>query len=127
MSVRSRSTRDVPSGRVPRLRLAAPPPDPPDPPDPPAPDATQPRPIGVLLCVLPCGTTQSTAIARAWAPGDPARCRLCPSCSVDANNVCLVVAPGRVPDSDAALFALHGAAKSGGRVPARRDQGARSS
>jgi hypothetical protein len=110
MSVPVPSSRDGWSRSVPSLRLI---PLPPEVCGPPAPAASQPRPISVLLCDIPCGTTVCTAIARVWNEGDPARCRLCPTCSADANNVCLVVAPHQVPDAAAALFALREDARMG--------------
>jgi hypothetical protein len=110
MSVTLPSSRNGRSRSVLSLRLV---PRPPEVARSPAPDASQPRPIGVLLCDIPCGTTLCTAIARVWNEGDPARCRLCPTCSADANNVCLVVAPHQVPDAAAALFALRGDARMG--------------
>jgi hypothetical protein len=69
-------------------------------------DRFQPMPIG--LQIAPAGTTKhpKTAIARSWREGDPARCRLCPTCFANPTNFCVVVTPGIVAPKDAALFRL---------------------
>jgi hypothetical protein len=46
-----------------------------------------------------------TSIARLWADGDEAKCRLCPSCRA-ADGMCLVTTTRPVADDDAELFAM---------------------
>lgn len=48
-----------------------------------------------------------TAIARAWAPGDAARCRLCRECTA-CDDLCVVQVAAPVADEDASLFARRG-------------------
>lgn len=66
----------------------------------------QPMPIG--LHMAPAGTRQhpQTVIGRSWREGDPARCRLCASCSVNPTGFCIIVADGVVDPRDAALFRM---------------------
>jgi len=62
----------------------------------------QPEPLSCLIAIV----HSHTAIYRHWAPGDPARCRLCPgrSCTADAFDNCLVLTSQVVPDEEAELF-----------------------
>src|SRR4051812_16206478 len=48
-----------------------------------------------------------TAIARTWAPGDTARCRLCPACTAH-RGLCVIQVEGPVADAAAPLFARRG-------------------
>jgi hypothetical protein len=68
----------------------------------------QPRPIDLLVLHESGPEGPSTRIARLWAKGDAARCRLCPKhlCRVSPHGMCMVKVPCNVPDHLAALFPL---------------------
>lgn len=48
-----------------------------------------------------------TAIARLWAPGDTARCRLCEVCTA-RGDLCVVGTTEQIPDEEMWLFSLRG-------------------
>lgn len=66
----------------------------------------QPRPIGLtVITIEDCGLT---VIKRQWAPGDPARCRLCPrgKCGADSFDSCVVVARRPVDRASTGLYSV---------------------
>lgn len=69
-------------------------------------EPTQPYPSLVIYAPVKQGPFHTTAIARTWANGDEARCRLCSECNVTGGQ-CLVNVPWHVPRESAALFAYH--------------------
>ncbi|AGA28736.1 hypothetical protein [Singulisphaera acidiphila] len=74
----------------------------------------QPRPVQWFVAShAPLWPT--TAIARVWANGDEARCRLCPGRECMASHgVCLVLISKAVPAEDAGLFKLDPPQPEGG-------------
>lgn len=72
-----------------------------------SPDLIRPMPTNTLVANLRAGAQACTVIARTWAPGDAARCRLCSECSASADGLaCLVIAGRHVPDADAPTFGI---------------------
>ena len=63
----------------------------------------QPVPLFALLARTPDG--KNTAITRRWPEGRSESCRLCPAGRCRAvQDVCLVLAPGKVSDADAIMY-----------------------
>lgn len=62
--------------------------------------AEQPKPLGTHVNYF----EGVTAISRLWAPGDPEKCSLCPTCAVGPLGMCLIQVIGFVPERGAPLF-----------------------
>lgn len=64
----------------------------------------QPKPTTVVASVIATSDGERvTGIARSWAKGDSARCRLCRDCSA-VGDVCIVVTTAVLRPGEAALF-----------------------
>jgi hypothetical protein len=66
-----------------------------------------PRPIDCQVSYIPTGYGyQATAIARVWAEGDSAKCRLCPlgECVARGGTAYLVTVNAFVPASETVMF-----------------------
>jgi hypothetical protein len=78
--------------------------------------ALQPRPVEVRTAQVRVDRGAATAIYRAWAPGDVARCRLCPNCSA-YRDACLIVVGQLVSKESGATFSTWGMRMTFGVAP----------